>query len=207
MTLAVFSHPTRAHARRHDPRGYNPYAGFKDWLRDEFQFRCVYCLERELWYPDRADSFSTDHVVPQCEDPTLTCEYRNLVYACTRCNSAKRECRLLDPTAAAFGNHVRLGDDGVLIGLTPDGNDLIELLHLNRDPALRVRRSFLRILAYFTNRPDDVDVVRIYIDAFGYPDDMPDLRMKRPPGGNGNEGSERSCYFAMRERGELSQTY
>ena len=145
MTPSIFTHPPQLHRRRHGPRGYNPYNGFKDWLRDEFQFRCVYCLEREMWYPDRAASFSVDHVVPQSEDRTLICEYGNLVYACTRCNSGKQEIRLLDPTAAAFGKHIRLGKEGLFVGLTAEVQDIIDLLSLNENPALKVRRWFLCI--------------------------------------------------------------
>jgi hypothetical protein len=55
--------------------------------------------------------------------------------------------------------------------------------------------------------PDDAEVRHIYLDAFSYPEDMPDLRVKKPPAGNGNEGSEHNCYFARRERNELSETY
>lgn len=42
------------HFRRHGPRGYADLRHFKPWLRDEFQFRCVYCLIRERWHPDGA---------------------------------------------------------------------------------------------------------------------------------------------------------
>ena len=41
----------------------------------------------------------------------------------------------------------------------------------------------------------------------GYPDDLPDLRGLRPPGGNMRpEGVSASCH-ARRERGELPETY
>jgi len=32
--------------------------------------------------------------------------------------------------------------------------------------------------------PNDVDIGQVYLDAFGYPKDIPDLRTHRPPGGN-----------------------
>jgi hypothetical protein len=63
--LTPFAYPFDPHQRRHGPAGYANYEEYKPWLRDEFTFRCVYCLERELWYPDRADSFSVDHVESQ----------------------------------------------------------------------------------------------------------------------------------------------
>ena len=39
------------------------------------------------------------------------------------------------------------------------------------------------------------------------PDDMPDLRTLRPPGGNSQSRSEHSCYLARRESGSLPATY
>lgn len=206
-TPAPFAQSSRPHDRRHGPRGYDPYDGYKSWLRDEFTFRCVYCCERESWYPDRAASFSVDHVIPQSEEAALVCEYGNLVYACTRCNSARRDMRLLDPTAVASGDHIQLGNDGLLVGLTEDGLYLIDLLHLNENPALKVRRKYSRILALQEKYPADDDIEALFSEAFGFPDDMPDLRTRRPPLGNSRPDSVQSCYFARRERGILSATY
>jgi 5-methylcytosine-specific restriction endonuclease McrA len=92
MTETVqLSYPLTAHQRRHAPAGYKNYQDFKPWLRDEFLFRCVYCLERERWYPNRADSFSVDHVQPKSRVPERLFDYSNLVYTCSRCNSSKQE--------------------------------------------------------------------------------------------------------------------
>jgi HNH endonuclease len=203
----LFAHPSRPHERRHGPCGYATYDGYKPWLRDEFAFRCVYCLEREVWYPDGAASFSVDHIVAQSEDKDRVCDYTNLVYACTRCNSVRREMRVLDPTEVAFGGHLRLGDDGLLIGVTVDGQYLIKLLRLNEGRALSVRRKYLKLLSLWEKYPADALVAAIILEEFGFPDDMPDLRTKRPPGGNARPGSEHSCYFARRESDSLPATY
>ncbi len=64
-----FAYPAEPHQRKHAPAGYKDYRACKPWLRDEFTFRCVYCLERELWYPDRAASFSADHVESKVAAP------------------------------------------------------------------------------------------------------------------------------------------
>ncbi len=42
-----FRYPDGPHQRRHGPRGYASYESYRPWLRDEFAFRCVYCLTRE----------------------------------------------------------------------------------------------------------------------------------------------------------------
>ena len=42
----AFTYPRSRHIRRHGPHGYRDYRSYKPWLRDEFAFRCVYCLWR-----------------------------------------------------------------------------------------------------------------------------------------------------------------
>ena len=194
-------------ARRHGPRSYDPFGGYKPWLRDEFTFRCVYCLEREVWYPDRADSFSVDHLIPQSQSPALIGEYANLVYACRRCNSHRGVELTFDPAADIIADHIQLTETGVMFGLTPDGLRMITLLRLNESPALDVRRKYLDISELFAAMPANERIARLYMREFGYPHDMPDLRTLRPPGGNSNPGSEDACYFARAERGELPATY
>jgi 5-methylcytosine-specific restriction endonuclease McrA len=73
------------------------------------QFRCVYCLCRERWFPDGDDSFSVDHVQPQSVAQHLASQYDNLVYACWRCNSAKQDLLLtLDPAKDVFAEHLKI---------------------------------------------------------------------------------------------------
>ena len=62
MTSYSYRYPSRPHLRKHGPRGYRTAVDFRPWLRDEFLFRCVYCLERE---------------------------YDNLLYVCQACNLRK----------------------------------------------------------------------------------------------------------------------
>jgi hypothetical protein len=50
-------------------------------------------------------------------------------------------------------------------------------------------------------------VHQFFVEAFGYPPDLPDLAACRPPGKNAKKGSETSCYFELLKRGELAQTY
>ena len=66
-----FAYPTKAHDRRHGPRGYTHPEPFKLWLRDEFQFRCVYCLVRERWHPDGDGGFSVERLQPRSKSPEL----------------------------------------------------------------------------------------------------------------------------------------
>lgn len=207
MTLRIFDHPTQPHVRRHGPQGYNPYSGYKQWLRDEFQFRCVYCLERERWYPNGHASFSADHVIPQSEDPSRICDYTNLVYACTRCNSLRRNLGLLDPTAFAFGDHMGLNSDALFVSLTSEGKDVIDTLRLNKNPALRVRRKMLRIQTLYASAPNNEDAKALYFEAFGYPEDLPDLTLAKPPTGNSLPQGVLACYFVQRREEQLPEVY
>src|SRR5436305_11449934 len=105
----IFVYSSQPHQRKHGPK-YTDYKSYKDWLRDEFTFRCVYCLERERWYPNGHAGFGVDHVLPkgQPQYEHLSCYYPNLVYACNRCNSAKRDRILIDPCEVAFAEHLRI---------------------------------------------------------------------------------------------------
>ena len=49
---SVFQYPSSPYTRRHGPCGYSDHTSYKPWLRDEFTFRCVYCLARERWRHD-----------------------------------------------------------------------------------------------------------------------------------------------------------
>ena len=209
MTLPEpFAYPAAPHARRHGPAGYRDPADYKPWLRDEFTFRCVYCLEREAWAADRADSFSVDHFAARSTDPALAGDYDNLVYACTRCNSNKQAGPVpLDPARVAFADHLAVTADGRLVGQTTDEADLVDVLRLNESPALDNRREALLLLRLEREQPDNPVVHALFVAAFGYPADLPDLGRLRPPGGNARPEGVAGSHYARREKGELPEVY
>jgi hypothetical protein len=204
-----FAYPPEAHQRRHGPAGYANYQAYKPWLRDEFTFRCAYCLFREAWYPDTQSSFSVDHIVPQVSAPDRVCDYENMVYACTACNSAKQDVKVLDPTASALQEHLHVRDDGSIRALTVEGQDLIDQLGLDRESLAQVRRYYLEIIALKREHPEDARVHRLFIQGLGFPDpnDLPDLKVLRPPGGNKRKGSESTCFHTRKSEGSLSAYY
>lgn len=203
-----FAYPKAAHVRRHGPRGYKDYGDYKPFLRDEFTFRCVYCLERELWYPNRDASFSADHFVPKAIDPSRERDYENLVYACLRCNAYKQtQITMLDPTKVAFADHFRVRADGHIEALSPEAQDLIDLLHLDESPALDVRQQALRVVALKLKHPSDASVHGIFLDWFGYPKDLPDLNRPEPPDGNTRADGLKKSYFEQRKKGALAEVY
>lgn len=112
MTPA-FEYPRQPHERRHGPQGYRDYQSFGPWLRDEFGFRCVYCLQREAW-GRRIGAFELDHFHPTSAAPDLELEYDNLVYACSCCNSIKQSLSVPNPDQMAFGDLVEVFNDGTI---------------------------------------------------------------------------------------------
>src|SRR5262245_25485507 len=124
-----FTYPTLPHKRRHGPQGYADYASYRPWLRDEFTFRCVYCLLRVQWGKLRG-TFDLDHFQPVCHRPDLVTTYDNLLYACVACNAAKGSRQIPDPTQVLLDGTVRVEDDGSIIADTPEGRRLIRVLGL-----------------------------------------------------------------------------
>lgn len=206
--LEPFAYPTTALVRVHGPRGYKDYTDYKPFLRDEFSFRCVYCLERERWYPNWGGSFSADHFVPKVIAPDRETEYDNLVYACVRCNSYKRaDVTSLDPAIVPFAEHFLVAGDGRIEGRGPEARELIHTLHLNDGPALATRLGVLRLLRLKERYPTDDDIHALFMGDFGYPDDLPDLARLRPPGGNARPDGIAASHFERRKRGELPEVY
>lgn len=68
----------------------NNYTIYKNRLREEFFYTCVYCGIRE---PELGGvkSFHIDHYRPQNKFPHLISQYNNLLYACRDCNSHKSD--------------------------------------------------------------------------------------------------------------------
>jgi len=208
MTLPLpFKYPIAPHNRKHGPSGYANYSEYKPWLRDEFSFRCVYCLEREMWYPNRASSFSVDHIEPQSTNALRICDYDNLLYSCARRNSAKREWTILNPTTVAFAKHLSVMEDGSIQALSTEGQDMIDLLHLDKPPAINNRRYYLSLLDLKRQYPNEASVHQLFLQGFGFPPDLPDLADLRPPGGNSRTSGTEDCHYALRVREALSEVY
>ena len=136
----------------------------------------------------------------------LVCDYENLIYACNRCNSLKRDLELLDPGAAAFAEHLSLEADGRLLGLTEPGRELIRILELNQYPALDNRRYLLRVIPLLLTAPDSLESAALLQHLLGFPDDLPDLAALRPPSNSRPEGVADS-YHRQRSEGRLPSIY
>lgn len=212
--LNPFPFPTEPYERRHGPKGYTSYQNFKEWLRDEYTFRCSYCLARESWFPDPEYAFSVDHFTPKSTAPHLECVYENLYYCCRSCNTVKGvKVGLINPDRAPYGAHIRISKSARLEGLTVQGKVLIDLLALNSPRRIEHRLKIVRLasiaiqLGTATNAEKANEVRELLKQWFGFPATLPSLSTLAPPGGNSRPEGLESTYSARRARGELPDFY
>ena len=198
---SAFQYPSAPHVRRHGPAGYASVESYREWLRDEFCFRCVFCLRREQWGP-RTAAFHIEHLVPQKLAPELAYEYNTHLYACARCNSVKNaRLRVPDPTVVAFGQCVRIRSDGQIETLNDVGECLVDLLALDNRDLVQYRRLMLDMLSLLCRTKRSA-----YIEWMQFPSDLPDLSSKPAPRNSRPQGITES-WFARKRRGELPDTY
>jgi hypothetical protein len=194
-----FAYPGSIHVRRHGPFGYLRHEAYRQWLRDEFCFRCVYCLNRELW-GRRRGAWDIDHFLPQSVYPDGRLEYDNLVYACCRCNAMKGNRCIPDPSTVAFGLCVSVAEDGTIHALNDQGKRLIRVLRLDDDEHNKWRSKLIKTMRVLTAHPS------LLREWMGFPADLFDLRKSKPVGNARPQGCD-NCFFVMRDRGELPEIY
>jgi hypothetical protein len=200
-TITAFEYPAHPHGRRHGPAGYSDYESFREWLRDEFSYRCVFCLQREQWTRFNA-SFHIDHFVPQSVNSSLLCEYDNLLYICATCNSRKGDLNVPNPCEIAFGECVEVLPNGTIESRNATGELLIDLLRLDDDVLTGYRQRWLETWHALISSGK----MNAYHEWMRFPENLPDLGTKKPPGNSRPEGIAHSA-FERRKRGELPETY
>lgn len=198
-----FKYPDEPHLRKHAPGGYGDYESYRPWLRDEFVFRCVYCLQRERWNSHEV-SFHIDHFVPVSVAPDLECEYSNLVYACCRCNSAKSNILgIPDPCKVGYAKCLEIQMSGNVDPLDDNGLKICESLKLNSPSRVEIRGRWIKILLALKEADPS-----LYVECMGFPTDLPDLRPPRTRAPeNGKPDSVNQCFFVQRESGVLPEVY
>ena len=196
-----FRYPERPHVRRHGPAGYADHESYRPWLRDEFAYRCVFCLSREAWGPLRG-RFAIDHFIPVALAPLAADRYENLLYACMTCNNVKGVQLVPDPLDVLLAGSVRIETDGSLHTDSIEALKLIEMLDLNAPRQVEFRSLWMSVLA-LAERFDPA----LHGRLLAYPNDLPDLTRLKPPDGNARQMGIAESYFARRERGELPASY
>jgi len=171
-------------------------------LRDEFAFRCAFCLMRETWLRGKR-GFQIDHCIPQAQNPTLIRDYDNLVYTCPWCNQAKSGVSVPNPTEVSYHNALYVNNEGVVEAKNHLGVVLIAGLKLDRPDITYQRKMLLRIVRLAEQKNN----LPIILKLLGYPDDLPNLRQKRPPGGNARPSGLHGSSYERRQRGQLLAIY
>jgi hypothetical protein len=212
LSIVPFPYRTGKYDRKHGPDGYTDYGSFKPWLRDEYTFRCVYCLFREAWFSYGFYSFHIEHFVAKTLGGARVA-YENLFYACEKCNLVKaRKTGLLNPDQVGYGDHILQNDDGRVEAKTPQGSAIIDLLQLNAKQRVDERAKFLKYarIASALDSPEHQGtrefLLYMLAKEFGYPEDLPDLSKERAPKNTKKAGVETS-HFARRAKGELASMY
>jgi hypothetical protein len=126
---------------------------------------------------------------------------------CARCNSLKQDDEhndTLDPGAVALADHLVIDSQGVVHGKTNAGIRHILLLGLNDKKPIARRQRVLNIVnKLFRQNP----LEPVLLDLLGYPDNLPNLSLLRPPGGNSLPDGIAASAFELRRHGALPHVY
>lgn len=201
----AFAYPMAPHRRRHGPAGYKEYESYREWLRDDFSYRCVFSLIRETWI-GRAASFDIDHLRPQSADITLVCDYDNLLYLSHRTNLRKGKLSLPDPGEIALGKCLKVETSGDRIGevttLNKDGEAIVATLKLNNQEEVEDRRKWLDVLRAVAV----ADECR-FRKLVGFPADLTNLATKRNKPNTRPDGIRQSAFHLKEFTKSLPEWY
>lgn len=118
------------------------YQDGRELLEQDFYYLCGYCgkdgnvLHQKL---------HLDHFVPKSLDKSRENDYYNLVLSCSRCNLSKSDKwptgdiaqphnekeGFVDPAVPEFDEHLERNEKGYVIGKTPVGDSMCNMLHLD----------------------------------------------------------------------------
>jgi len=199
--MQPYAYPDSPNQRLHGPAGYTNYSSYREWLRDDFLFRCVYCLHREKWGKHRG-LWHIDHWQPQVEHKDKILKYENLLYACSTCNTSKGKRSVPNPCECMLDDAVEVYEDGTITPRTSEAERTIILLGLDSPEDVEYRSQIIGI--YQLRKTN----YALFFKWMGYPDNLPNLETKNKfcPENSRPEGIRESCY-ALRERGELPDYY
>lgn len=125
--------------------GKDGYRRFKPFLQIDFNSRCGYCDEIDLWSNGRR-GFQIDHFAPKKKSlfPYLANEYSNLIYSCFYCNNSKSDTWVshkscisvlnnegfIDPCSIEYDNHLHRNNKGEILYKTTLGEYIYDELKL-----------------------------------------------------------------------------
>lgn len=118
------------------------YQDGREQLEQDFYYLCGYCGKDGSVLHQK---FHLDHFVPKSLDKSRENDYDNLVLACPRCNLSKSDKwptgdrkqphngieGFVDPADPEFDQHLERNEKGYVVGKTPVGNSMSNMLHLD----------------------------------------------------------------------------
>jgi hypothetical protein len=157
-------------------RAFRDYADYRALLRQDFQYRCAYCLLHEYFLGGEAGC-CIDHHRPlngPFARPDLIADYNNLYWCCRECNENKGDAwptsedyasgfRFLDPCQPEDDHdlHWRVVPNGLLEPLTPTGRYTIRRLKLWRPFLQHHRARIYQLQEEVRTLERDLSVTRI----------------------------------------------
>jgi hypothetical protein len=146
--------------------------------------------------------YEIDHFLPVILRPDLALDYDNLLYGCASCNLSKGKLRTPDPLTTLTDSQVEVAADETLVTHSPEAAKLAELLGLNRPRLCEFRELWIGIVRLAASC--DTSLLQLLL---GYPTDLPNLSMLRPPEGNSRPEGVAQSHFSRRRQGELPDLY
>jgi hypothetical protein len=196
----AFVYPSSPRERKHGPSGYKDVQSFRPWLRDEFVFRCVYCLKRESWGTAK-EGFDIEHFVSSMVAPEKRLTYSNLIYACHECNLRKGSASVDDPLQFCIANDIALLESGMLVGLSQKARLIIAVVALNSPNMIRWRLLWMQIIELAQTH--DFELLN---QLMAFPNDLPDLAALNPPA-NEKPAGVYDSFYAQSQSGNLPASY
>ena len=197
----IFAYPKEQHRRRHGPTGYTIPETYREWLRDDFSYRCVYSLIREQWISRKAN-FDIDHLESRSSRSDLVCDYNNLLYVTHRVNLVHGKRPLPDPCKVALGKCLEVDPEtGEIRALNDVGGRIISILKLDSDDATADRLMWLRILRCAAQGDEG-----LFRRLIGYPSDLYDLSKAQEENNSRPSGIAESA-FECDQAGTLPEWY
>ena len=131
---------------RSTPPHFSSYGDYKPYLEIDFSERCAYC---NLHSKRITTPFEVDHFIPRKAfegvRPSLDTDYKNLVYACKKCNVAKSgkfegdltedsptNTLFYDPVLVDYNSIFYRNELGAIDSDDPKGKSMIKMLKLYR---------------------------------------------------------------------------
>jgi len=139
-------------------RTYAKYTSFKPYIREDFNKRCGYCDDLDI-YHGGVRGYQIDHFKPHsiARFSYLKEEYGNLVYSCPFCNRAKSNKwkevdGFIDPCEEEYDNHLERNDRGQIVAKSLRG----EYIHTNLNFHLK-RHELLWMIEKLQEQSKKVD--------------------------------------------------